>query len=65
MKTQEIVEYHLYPVAGNEPQIVTESYNVANRHFKKGWFVQELHTMRWQPAPNTSTSTTVLIDWQH
>ena len=47
MKSQETIEYHLYPVDENEPRIITDSYEKAKSYFNKGWFVDEFHTMKW------------------
>ena len=64
MKTQEIIEYHLYPVRDDEPRIITDSYEKAQSYFDKGWFVDEFHTMKWQPTPVTRMSSTVATEWQ-
>lgn len=63
MKTQEIVEYHLFDPLGKKKPFITDSYNEAKSYFNEGWVVTESHTMRWQPAPQTKTSTTVTIEW--
>ncbi len=64
MKTQEIVEYHLYQIGDSKPRIITDSYEEAKSFFEEGWFVTEVHTMKWQPSAFTKTSTTVTTEWR-
>ena len=63
MKTQEIVEYEVYDLRDDELILATESFEEAVEYHEKGYAIQELHEVRWQPLPRTKTSTTVTIEW--
>jgi hypothetical protein len=63
MKTQEIIEYHLFDPLGKKKPFITDSYNEAESYFNEGWAVTEFHTFRWQTSSLSVTSTTVTEEW--
>jgi hypothetical protein len=63
MKTQEIVVYRIYAIDDDTPRFTTDSFEEAKSYYDEGFFIQELHTMKWEPTPKTKTSTTVMIEW--
>ncbi len=60
MKTEEIVEYHIFALNGKK--FVTDSYEEAKASFEEGRAVYEVHTVKWQ-AEWVTTATTISHEW--
>ncbi|MGL4594853.1 MAG: hypothetical protein ACRCUY_09015 [Thermoguttaceae bacterium] len=63
MKTQEIIVYQIYKVTSDDPMFEVESFDEAQSYYEEGYFVQEVHIMRWEPTPRTKTSTVITLEW--
>jgi len=60
MKTEEIIEYHIFALNGKK--LVTKSLRKAKAAFKEGKAVYEVQTVKWQ-TEWTTTATTVSYEW--